>query len=307
MISIVVATYNRKEALLACIEHIRVQTHADFELIIVDDGSTDGTGDMVKAIDDERIVYMCNEKNMGAVVSRNKGLDRVKGEYMIVWDSDDFLYPKALEVLLAGFITYPDAVTISAPTRVYAGGKEVVYEPLAPGRFNFEAIVCGDYVKYKLARLSRVSQAGRARYPGRNLDFMFNTYLAECGPWYQLTEFVGDHFLESDGVSLTTNRRKPNIAYSIERADPIDQYLTKFKHIMTVCCPGKYAAHSYGAALGFLLAGKVRKARFYARQAYVYSKTPKHVALVALSYTPGAPALLAHLFNIRRAHLSKVS
>lgn len=301
MISIIVATYNRKDPLCSCIKSILDQTYTDFEIVIVDDASTDGTENVVRKMHDARIRYIRMEKNSGPAPARNKGLDHVRGDYFIVWDSDDLLHPHAFSTLLDGFKKYADAVTISAPTRVYMGSKEVSYRPLKPGPISFPDFVSGDYVKHKLARLSKTAYAGKSRYVGRNLDFMFNTALAECGPWYQLGEYVGDHFLQSDIFSLTSARRKPNIKYSIERSIPLDDYLSKYKHIMIEHNPGKYSAYAYGASLGFLLSGNVVKARQYAREAYKYQKKFSYALLLTLTYMPGGSFILKRLFLLKRS------
>jgi len=300
MISIVVTTYNRKEALSMCVGSILDQTYADFELIIIDDASTDDTEIFLRNMDDARIRYIKMEKNAGSTQARNKGLDVVTGDYVIVWDSDDILYPNALSTLLNGFTKYPDAITISAPTRVYAGMKEIFYEPLAPGLVPFSNIISVDYVKHKLARLSKASHVGQVRYVGRNLDFMFNSALAECGPWYQLDEYVGDHFLQSDIFSLTSVRRKPHVQYSIERVVYLGEYLFKYKQIMIGHNPGKYAAYSYGASLGFLLSGDNIKARHYAHEAFTYQKKLSYKFLCMLTYVPGGAFILKILFLLKR-------
>lgn len=94
--SIIVPTYNRENYLFKCIDSVLDQTYDNFELIIVDDGSTDNTEKLVKKYKDKRIKYFKNE-NHGIGYSRNFGLDKAKGDYIFFLDSDDYLNEDMLE------------------------------------------------------------------------------------------------------------------------------------------------------------------------------------------------------------------
>lgn len=98
MISVIVPTYNRAKEIPRSIESILNQTYRDFELIIIDDGSTDNTREIVEAYQDKRIRYIENTTSKhGASVARNIGLKASMGDYITFNDSDDVLYPDKLE------------------------------------------------------------------------------------------------------------------------------------------------------------------------------------------------------------------
>lgn len=88
-VSVIIPTYNRAKVLPRAIESVLSQTYDDFELIIVDDASTDGTAAVVEQFDDNRVVYYCLDENSGANVARNFGIDNADGEYIAFLDSDD--------------------------------------------------------------------------------------------------------------------------------------------------------------------------------------------------------------------------
>ena len=90
MISVIVPVYNVEPYLRECIESILGQTYRDFELILVNDGSTDDSGTICDeyAAQDTRIRVL-HQKNSGVSVARNVGLDSVQGEYIAFVDSDD--------------------------------------------------------------------------------------------------------------------------------------------------------------------------------------------------------------------------
>lgn len=97
-VSICIPTHNRKHYLRETLESIFAQTYKDYEIVIVDDGSTDGTDQMIKQ-SNYPIRYFWQE-NRGVAEARNKLLELADGEYITFIDSDDLLFPYAIEELL---------------------------------------------------------------------------------------------------------------------------------------------------------------------------------------------------------------
>lgn len=94
--SIIIPTYNRSGLILRAVESVFKQTFKNWELIIVDDGSTDNTADVIQPyLPDERIYYLKKE-NSGAPHSRNVGGERAKGDFLVFLDSDDAFRPTKL-------------------------------------------------------------------------------------------------------------------------------------------------------------------------------------------------------------------
>ena len=87
--SVLMPVYNCALYLAEAIESILNQTFTDFELIVLDDGSTDGSAEIAKSYNDSRIVYHCNEKNLGLANNLNVGLRMAKGKYIARMDGDD--------------------------------------------------------------------------------------------------------------------------------------------------------------------------------------------------------------------------
>lgn len=101
MVSIIVPAYNCIKSLECCVGSIRQQTYIDFELILVDDGSTDGSGKLCDRFvaEDDRI-RVIHKPNSGVSSARNVGIDAATGEYITFCDSDDYLEPDYLETLV---------------------------------------------------------------------------------------------------------------------------------------------------------------------------------------------------------------
>jgi len=98
LVSIITPSYNTAKFIAETIRCVQKQTYKDWEMIIVDDCSTDETDSVVKAfLNDSRIRYFKNEKNSGAAVSRNRALKEAKGKWIAFLDSDDLWVPEKLE------------------------------------------------------------------------------------------------------------------------------------------------------------------------------------------------------------------
>ena len=98
MVSIIMPSYNTANFISSTIKSVLAQTYTDWELIIVDDCSTDNTDEVVRPfLSDLRICYIKNEKNSGAAVSRNRALREAKGKWIAFLDSDDLWLPEKLE------------------------------------------------------------------------------------------------------------------------------------------------------------------------------------------------------------------
>lgn len=96
-ISILMPVYNCALYLAEAIESILNQTFTDFELIVLDDGSTDDSAEIAKSFTDSRIVYHCNEKNIGLANNLNVGLRMARGRYIARMDGDDISLPERLQ------------------------------------------------------------------------------------------------------------------------------------------------------------------------------------------------------------------
>jgi glycosyltransferase involved in cell wall biosynthesis len=85
--------YNPGAFLPEAIESILRQTYRDFELIVVDDASTDGSLEIISSYADSRIVLLCNEENRGVALTRNRGLSVARGEYTALMDAEGMSRP----------------------------------------------------------------------------------------------------------------------------------------------------------------------------------------------------------------------
>jgi glycosyltransferase involved in cell wall biosynthesis len=108
-VSAIILTYNRADLILAAIESVLAQTYSDYEIIVIDDGSTDNTVQVLRElIETSKIRYIWQE-NQGECAARNHGLRQAQGEYIAFLDSDDLWLPQKLEAQVACLETHPEA------------------------------------------------------------------------------------------------------------------------------------------------------------------------------------------------------
>src|SRR3989338_6124930 len=98
-VSVLMPAYNAGKYIGEAIESILHQTFTDFELVIVDDGSTDNTWDIIQEYKktDNRIVAIKNDKNIKLALTLNKGIGLCKGTYVVRMDANDYSYPDRIE------------------------------------------------------------------------------------------------------------------------------------------------------------------------------------------------------------------
>lgn len=114
MISVVMSTYNRARMVQEALDSIQAQTYEDFEVIVINDGSTDDTATVLEqyARKDSRIRVLTNPQNKGLAFSLNRGLDAARGTYIARMDDDDLMLPQRLKKQLAYMEAHPEITAI---------------------------------------------------------------------------------------------------------------------------------------------------------------------------------------------------
>lgn len=185
LISIIVPAYNIAEYLPRCLDSILIQTYSNLEVIVISDGSTDGTNEVIKnyADKDSRIVPVF-KNNSGVSDTRNKGLDLAKGDYIGFVDGDDFIEPDMYEVLLKNALDNDADIShcgyqMVFPSRVdyyFNTGKKVIQD----NKKGIRDLIVGDYVEpspcIKLYKKEVLSELMMPKGIKINEDVLFNFY-----------------------------------------------------------------------------------------------------------------------------------
>jgi glycosyltransferase involved in cell wall biosynthesis len=149
VVSVIIPTYNRARFVGQAIQSVLDQTFQDFELIVVDDGSTDNTRTVVEEFTDPRIRYI-HQENMGISGTRNTGIRNARARYIAFLDSDDIWLPRLLESQVAILNSNPDLDWVYARARAISAngvprGGILGEAPRYPGE-PFRSILYQDFV-----------------------------------------------------------------------------------------------------------------------------------------------------------------
>ena len=144
LVSIITPTWNCARFIGETIQSVLAQTYQNWEMIIVDDCSTDDTYDVVKSyIDkDNRIQYRCNEKNSGAAITRNNALKTARGKWIAFLDSDDLWKPEKLEKQLTFMHNHSLCFSYTNYVEIDENSKELGVKVTGPQKINYRAKYC---------------------------------------------------------------------------------------------------------------------------------------------------------------------
>ena len=203
LVSIVMPSYNTSIYISETIESVLLQTYPYWELIIVDDGSTDDTDNIVKPfLDDRRIKYLKNDRNSGAAVSRNRALKEAKGKWIAFLDSDDLWLPEKLEKQLQfmlnngyhfSYTNYEEIDEASKPLGVMVTGPKKITKQ---GMYNYCWVGCLT-VMYDAEVVGLVQIVDIKK----NNDYAMWLKVCKIVDCYLLDEYLGKYRKRSGSIS----------------------------------------------------------------------------------------------------------
>ncbi|WP_114576300.1 glycosyltransferase family 2 protein [Saliphagus sp. LR7] len=211
-VSVVVPTHNRCRTLPRAIDSVLSGTYDDFELLVVDDGSTDATPEVVADYDDDRIRYLRFEENRGANAARNAGIEAARGEFVSFLDSDDAFRPRHLEVA-AGVLSRAPA-TCDGVCTSYArirGGAVGSIQRVPEGVIDRAAILDGNPIGSLSATTFRRSVLEAVGGFDEDLpsaqDYDLYVRVSEGSRLRGIGEVLVDHHTDGDRISHDVSRQ----------------------------------------------------------------------------------------------------
>jgi glycosyltransferase involved in cell wall biosynthesis len=293
---VIIPTYNRGDILMDSIQSVLDQTYDDFELIVVDDASSDDTRAVVEGVDDDRVKYLGHDKNKGAPVARNTGVSEAKGEFIAFQDSDDEWLSTKLEKQVDLFRETSSDVGV-----VYTGMLRVVYGEERYIPYSSVEQKTGD-VRHSLARQNFVpTQVAAVRSACFDEVGMFDEDawpLSDWELWIRISQ--GFRFDLVDEPLVTGKVRADSISTDHEakveaRRHIVDKH-TDFFDEATLSRQLFYIGH------GYMKLGETRKGQTYLRRAVRTKPRPLPVAALVLS-TLGAGAYTRVLQRYKQSPL----
>lgn len=215
-VSIVIPTFNRASTIERSVKSVLEQTFDDIEVIVVDDGSTDDTEEVMSKFSDSRIKYL-KQSNAGACAARNKGIDNSSGQYIAFQDSDDFWHPDKLEKQLLNIEAENSDFDICFMNSVFPNGDKrlIPSKKAIKAGLSSRSILESNFISTQMI-LAKRSVFDSIRFDERLPRFqdwdlgirMINAYKMSV-----TKESLVDQYILSD--SITTNPQKAMIAFSI--------------------------------------------------------------------------------------------
>ena len=217
LVSIILATYNRAHILGRAIDSVLRQTYPNFELIIIDDGSTDNTSSVLQKYSDPRIRIFKHEFNMGVTAAKNSGLRQIRGDWFSTFDSDDEMLPDAISSMMDIPLNVDKTITSVTCNCYLANSNE----------FSGKGLDCDSYIK-----ANEIMPLTSGDFWGMNKTSLlngetFNDRLngIESTLWYKINERAKTYYLHkalniihlegADRVSIKrTSLSKKNIHYA---------------------------------------------------------------------------------------------
>ena len=139
-VSVILPTYNRANYIARALDSILVQTYKDYEIIVVDDGSTDATSEVLKHFSD-KIKYI-RQSNQGSATARNRGIQESKGEYIAFLDSDDYWVPEKLQEQVNVLAVHPEVGIVYARMPIInEKGEKIGMKPAGVSGKNFKELL----------------------------------------------------------------------------------------------------------------------------------------------------------------------
>ncbi|MEH7375152.1 glycosyltransferase family 2 protein [Neobacillus drentensis] len=145
LVSVVTAVYNGEKYLQECIQSILNQTYPEFEYIIVNDGSTDGTMEILNAVQDTRVRIIHLDQNRGAAFCLNQGINQAEGKWIAIQDADDISAPTRLEEQV-NYKSHPQAIGVSSFVKGIEGEESVSKEFLYAHESAFNRVMSEEEV-----------------------------------------------------------------------------------------------------------------------------------------------------------------
>ncbi len=212
-VTVLMPVYNASPFLNEAIDSILQQTFADFEFLIIDDGSSDQSVSIVKRYNDPRIRLHINEKNIGISTTLNKGIELASCELIARMDADDISYPDRLQKQFDYMMAHPDCALLSTWARVITHDKKFVR--LEKYRSNFYhynlTFECWMYHPTVMFRRKPVVDVGMYSMPYSE-DYDLFWKLSVNYPIYNLAEPLVDYRLSPTSLNTVTKKVEYDIA-----------------------------------------------------------------------------------------------
>jgi len=253
-ITVFMAAYNAADYIATSIESVLKQTYPHFELLVVDDGSTDNTVEIIRSFNDPRIRLIQNDGNKGIPFTRNVALTEAKGEFMAVLDSDDIAFRNRLEVQLQHFLNRPQLAVLGGYAYVIDRMGQRTGQKMTPffgsDKLHAGLLFYNSFVHSTvMMRMSAFRDIGG--YPNHLVaqDYALFSRIALNYEVDNIPEYLGEYRIHGNNIStrkkdLVTQQLRAILRYQLDKllpkADHIDMDI-----LLTPVVKSRYSLEEY--------------------------------------------------------------
>ncbi len=242
--SVIMPVYNRQQSVLNSIQSVLSQSYQNFELIIIDDGSTDGTFDIINSVTDPRVKLCKNKTNQGCSYSRNIGLRYAKGEYVFYLDSDNTWDVRYLKVMMGAFARLKDADALYCGQYLFDGVSDVNYA-VRFASFNRSLLENRNYIDincfgHKRSVLSKVK--GFNESLKRLIDYDFILRINSYYSIYSVPVLLSNYYSHKFDNAITLKELTPNICIPRSCSN-----IFSMNHAVSAVIPNYCSVHTINA------------------------------------------------------------
>jgi len=224
--SIITPTYNRADLIGRAIDSVIKQTYTNWEIIVIDDGSTDNTKEIIKTyLTDKRVRFITYPENRGVNHARNAGIDVATGSIIALLDSDDLLVEQALEKAKEFIETYPDYDIYFLGTKDQKTGKEMFQIPYNGFHPTYKQLIVSNEIRGEFWGVFKRHVFEKYKYIDELNGFEGITYL-QMAKTYKLVCSTKALYVISDDAKKSLSRRK-TLRSEIKRWENIKRGNTK--------------------------------------------------------------------------------
>ncbi|HZP12810.1 MAG TPA: glycosyltransferase family A protein [Nevskiaceae bacterium] len=283
-VSVVLPTYNRAPTLPRAIHSVLAQGFRELELIVVDDGSSDDSEAVVRAIADPRVVYLRRDKCSGAAAARNVGLAAARGELIAFQDSDDEWLPGKLEQQVERLDALPAEFALTQGAVQFEGlSAQYLFSDLPAGEERTAILACNNttFMQAWLARKAALLAVGG-----------FDERLHQWEDWELLIRICQRYRVDFDPRVMAVIHDTPGslIKQHHRRVQSLSTIVDKHRALMDAH-PRAMALNLYGIARFKLIASEDRDARTHLLRSLRLDPTQLRAWALLLASLLGRPAV----------------
>lgn len=230
MVSVVIPAYNRAKVIRRAIESCLNQTYKDIEVIVVDDGSSDGTKEVIATIDDNRLRYVYQD-NAGACAARNRGIELAQGEYIAFQDSDDEWHADKLEKQMATLIEMKADFVFCGFIKTYSNGqKEKIPENITSRMYEQQELLYESIVSTQtiVGKSSAVRAVMFDESMPRMQDYDFIIRASSEYNVYCVAEYLANVYEQDDSITASKRQYKKRLEVTEKLLNKYPGYREKY-------------------------------------------------------------------------------